>query len=219
MKERPTDSNRESCPGKEEFVRFFLNKTPAAAGEELTDHLRFCDSCRRKFEILRDVGPALRGQKARLRPLAQASRRELRSRFRSREPRAVWAKYRLFGTVGASLGLVLLGLLLFRNPNAADTLRGSAASLPILAIPQGPLAEAPRLFFWTRFPQGDSYRFELIDDELQTLTTMSTQSGWILIPETVQNRLRSGRTYLWTVEAIRDDNRKIGEIRRYFELR
>ena len=219
MKELPINSNSESCPGKEEFVQFFLNRAPAAAAEELTDHLRSCDACRRKFEILRDVGPALRDQKARLRPLARASRRELNSRFRSQKPRGQGARFRLFGAIGASLGVVLFGLLLFRNPNSADTLRGSVNTLPGLALPEGPLAEAPRLFFWTHVPGGDSYRFELIDDELQSLETATSTKPWILLPESVQRRLRPGRTYLWTVEVVSDDNLRIGEIRRYFEIR
>ena len=165
------------------------------------------------------MGPALRDEKARLRPLARASRQELRSRFRSLEPLGRGSRVRLFSAVGASLGVVLFGILLLRSPNSPDTLRGSIKPLSGLAIPEGPLAEAPRLFFWTGVPKGDSYSFELIDDELQTLAKLTTHEAWILIPETAQKRLRSGRTYLWTVEVISDDNLKIGEIRRYFELR
>jgi hypothetical protein len=208
-----------TCPENEEFVRFFLTRKLNAADEALADHVRTCEDCRKKFEILREIGPAVRKDTVRLRPLARASRRELRSRMGRPEHQAHSLKFRLICAFGASIGLILFGWILFRNPNAADTLRGSERSLPGLAIPQGPLAEAPRLFFWTHVPQGDYYRFELIDDELQSLVKLTTRNAWMLIPETVHNRLRPGRTYLWTVEAVRDDNMKIGDIRGYFEIR
>jgi len=115
--------------------------------------------------------------------------------------------------------VVLFGILLFRNSNSADTLRGSVNTLPGPALPEGSLTEAPRLFFWTHVPGGDSYRFELIDDELQSLGAATSTKPWIILPVEVSRRLRPGRTYLWTVEVIGDDNLKIGEIRRFFELR
>ncbi len=121
--------------------------------------------------------------------------------------------------ISASLGVVLLGILLFRNSNSEDTLRGSVHTLPGLALPEGPLEEAPRLFFWTHIPGGNSYRFELIDDELQSLETATSTKPWIILPVEVYRRLRPKRTYIWTVEVISDDNLKIGEIRRFFELR
>jgi hypothetical protein len=212
-------SIKESCPENEEFVRFFLNKKLTRNGETLIDHIRNCGICRLKYKTLWDMDSALRKDEDRLSPLAQASFREIRAGMRTspRTGRAAWT--RRFAALGAFAGLLLVVFLVLGKSGLEDTLRGSSRTPFSLMIPQGPVSDAPRLFFWAHVPKGEVYRFELIDDELQTLIALTTPDAWVLIPESIQKQIRSRRIYLWTVEAVSDDNLKIGESRGYFELK
>jgi len=183
------------------------------------DHLRDCRACRVKYEILLNVDTTLRRNEERLFPLALASLREIRAKIRGfrQVGRIPWV--RQSASVGAIVVLFLAAFLILGKPGIENTLRGSDRASFKLMIPQGPVSAAPRLFYWTHVPQGDQYRFELIDDELQTLITLTTKDAWILIPESIQKKILSHRTYLWTIEAINDDNLRIAESRGYFELK
>jgi hypothetical protein len=75
------------------------------------------------------------------------------------------------------------------------------------------------LFVWTPPPGGDGYRFELIDENLRLLASLSTKEPWALIPASVRAGLAPGQAYFWTVEAVNDDGVRIGYWRRYFELK
>jgi hypothetical protein len=207
------------CPSDDRFLDFFLEKKCGPGAEALLDHLHNCPDCRAKFGLLRELDPVLRAQFPRLRPLARASRRELRNRERRPGEAGKRGRFRFLAAAGSAAALLLAVFVLPGLPPRGNDALERGGMADNMALPSGLMTEPPLLFVWTPPPGGDGYRFELIDESLGLLASFSTKAPWILIPVAVRDSLAPGQTYLWTVEAVNDDGVKIGFWRHHFELK
>jgi len=208
-----------ACPSDDRFLDFFLEKNGGPGEEGLLDHLRNCSDCRVKFGLLRELDPVLWAQFRRFRPLARASRRELRNRLRRPGMAGRRGLVRFLAAAGSAAALLLAVFVLPGLPPRGNDALERGGITDNISLPSGCLTEPPLLFVWTPLPDGDGYRFELIEENLGLLATLSLKEPWAMIPASVRKGLVPGRTYLWTVEAINDDGVKIGYWRRYFELK
>jgi len=172
-----------------------------------------------KFGLLRELDPVLQTQFRRFRPLARASRRELQNRFRLPGESRRQGLFRFLVAAGSAAALLLAVFVLPGLPPRGNDALERGGMTDNISLPSGCLTEPPLLFVWTPLPDGDGYRFELIGENLGLLAALSTKEPWAMIPASVRKGLAPGRTYLWTVEAVNDDGVKIGQWRRYFELK
>jgi len=203
-----------SCPSEERFLDFFLGNNPGSEDETILDHIDRCPDCRIKFGLLRDLEPVLERQIRRLQPLARASRRELRAGFRADGRSRRGARILAAAGITAMVALSFAAWIIFQ-PRGHDTVeRGNAAVAS--SLPNGRLAEAPRLFVWEPVPGAESYRFALIDESLSLVAEANSAENWILLSASIRKDIRPGRTYIWTVDAYDDGGVKIGSIPRYF---
>lgn len=218
MIDNPVGPEEIACPTDEQFLELCLEKSPRPENEALLDHFRTCPDCRTKFRILLDVDSALRKDARRLRPLARASRREIRRELRptgtARRRRAA----RWMAVAGSAAAILLAvvfrpGLLPRED---GFSIRGESAE--VVALPSGRILAPPLLFVWEPAAGGESYRYELIDEDLRLLSAQTTFNPWILLPAEVKPVLQSGRTYIWTVDAVNDEGIIIRRTVRHFEM-
>lgn len=205
------------CPAEDRFLDIILEKNGGPESESLLDHLRDCDECRAKFDSLRELEPVLRARFRNLRPLARASRREIRNQFG--KP-LISGRKRFIRTMAVAVSGVALLVTVIALPalEVNDALeRGGTADIP--ANPSGSLTEPPCLFVWMPVVGAENYHFKLIDEGLRLLASISTRNPWILIPADVREKLTPGRTYLWSVETSNDDDLVIDRRRWHFDLR
>lgn len=208
-----------ACPPDDRFLDFFLEKNGGPEAEALLDHLRHCSECRVKFGLLRELDPVLRAQFHRFRPLARASRRELRNRIRRPGEAGRRGRFRLLAAAGSTAALLLAVFVLPGLPPRGNDALERGGMADNISLPSGRVTEPPLLFVWTPPPGGDSYQFELIDEKLRPLASISTKVPWALIPTSIRAGLALGQTYIWTVEAVNDDGVRIGYWRHHFELK
>lgn len=210
--------DKSQCPTRDEIENAFGAKARFADKARLADHALVCPACRAKLLLLAGLkaemdrrGPdwrILTGQA----PMVKGPGR------RRRAPR-------LFLPVAAVLmaGMTFLSALwLASSPGDRLSFRGGGPAVLELIAPDGMLREPPRVFCWTPYPGVDTYLFELVDDRLEPLvpsTGVPNHTTACIIPELIRERIRPGRTYIWRVWALDEDNLPVASEQKSFEIR
>jgi hypothetical protein len=211
------NARKTPCPNRDEFEKFFLNKAGFKARERLLDHVRACPSCRVRFEVLLETSREILAREADFAVLASDSLDELAARP---APLRRWTARRFAAAASAALvvGAALLFLLL-RAPQAQGPLRGLSAEPRLALSPRGTVQAAPRVLRWKALDGATSYIVEIIDDRLSAvLARTEVRETSLQLPADAFDRLRAGRTYVWSVEAKDDQALTIGAAQAYFEI-
>jgi len=88
-----------------------------------------------------------------------------------------------------------------------------------LVEPEGQIRKPPALFKWTPVQKANSYTFELIDDNLQTLIRQNgIRQNSYGVPSDVQKKMARGKPYIWTVEVYDDLGLKVDSGQQHFEI-
>jgi hypothetical protein len=58
----------------------------------------------------------------------------------------------------------------------------------------------------------------LIDDELNTIISSQALKTQIILPENIKAKLVRGKTYIWNIEAISEENLKLDSASISFEI-
>ena len=215
------DAGKSCCPQRDAFEKFFLNDAGRAEREALADHVRVCPNCRARFDMLRELGADVRARRAEFLALAAASARELAAI--DGEKGAAGA--RRWAPIAATVILVIAAaaasfLVFGRRESSAGALRNRGAAHLRLISPAGRQVRIPKVFRWSAVPGADSYFFELINNDLETVIS-STQvfAPAFTPPAATLAKLRNDRTYIWSVEARGDDGLKIESSQQSFDIR
>jgi len=217
------------CPGQDDFVGAMMGELSKSDGQSFFSHLSACPGCRLKFEALAELEAELEARKSQfpeaglsaaeekaLRKLGRQRLRELPGRGR----RLIPPPLRLpAAAVAAGLVLILLGYYFFvRIPSSNQALRGSQSQEIRLLEPGEKCKRAPEVFRWTDVEGEDGFLLTIIDDELNTIFYDGVKETELRLPAEVRDRLRPGKTYLWTVEAKDEDDKLLATASVYFEI-
>ena len=185
------------CPLPDALVALAIGeRSPDSA--RVADHVLVCRRCTDDLQLL-------------LRTHAEASAAGLASRSTVRP----W----LFAAAAAALALVLGGVLLVRLPVAGsrrdtNVERGSGRQDGVLVTPRAGavLDRAPEEFGWPLESGSGRYRIKLFDRSGETLwQSEETPVNRVRLPASVRDRLRSGESYFWTVDAgPASDSKRMG---------
>jgi hypothetical protein len=117
--------------------------------------------------------------------------------------------------------LLLAALWLNTPPGDGLSFRGPGPAVLELIAPTGILREPPRVFCWSPYPGVDSYGFEIVDDKLEPLIpyTFINFTTALIVPEAVRESVRPGRTYVWRLWALDENNLPIATEQKSFEIR
>lgn len=224
-----SEKTKRFCPDAGLMTRALMEELSPREKEGLLSHVSRCPSCRSKYEALIQLQADLRAREKALEEikLSRDEERELRRMARqrlqelSRKPLSFFA--RPFA-VGAALVTVLFFILsgyylLIKGPSSDQTMRGTQATEVRLLKPGEKLIKAPSFFLWTEVKDRDSFLFELIDDELNTLCSEKLFTTQTHLPERVQQRLVRGRVYLWTITARDESGNKLASASKTFEIK
>lgn len=222
------DKKKISCPEREVFLKAFLSELPAEEKNELLNHVPGCPSCRARFRLLSQVREELqkRDFPGPEEALDAAEERDLRmiAGQRLRELDGNRQRY-LFNLIparyAAAVALLLFaaGLFFILKLPQAEVLRSSENKGLQLINPEGKLGRPPSLFTWTPVAGAESYKFELIDDELNSIHSEKIRQTQLrLSPESVRKIVR-GKNYIWTVEAYDDNDKKLDSASLSFDVR
>ena len=204
-----------NCPSDDVFIKAFMQKLSLDEIEKLIDHSLICNRCYQKFELMKQLSYELERRwsefsEGNLVPEAEEDLKKLaldkikkikstRSFFFNLIP----AK---FIAAGIALTIIITGFLFITKIKHREVYREEGNEVEITLIkPSGIILEPPSIFSWTIYEGTDSYRFELIDDDLNTLYSKTANENHIKIPEEVRQKLKKGKTYIWKVKA-RDVN-------------
>ena len=222
------------CPRKEEFLRFFSNEMNPDEKESFVDHAYSCPDCRIKLEVLVPLSRELREKSAEIdcvaftateqkefKKLCKARLRELKKAKRPAFrliPRRVFAGV----LVGASALLVLFVAyrFLFVTSAPGNIARNTTGEKVQLIEPKGSITGPPSDFAWKPYQGADVYIFKLVDEDLRTLVDRKpTYTPSYALPEGIKKQLEPGKKYLWSVEALDDDNQKIAFTQEFFVIK
>jgi hypothetical protein len=216
------------CPKKEDFIRAFLGETGDYSRQEFLDHVRRCPCCRPKMQVLAKVQAELeaRADTVPESGLTGEEMRELRrvagERLRLMRPRARFISFRPLPvaavTVAAVIALALGYLYLSNTLLSRLAVRGSVSQELRLLGPGAHLREAPADFSWSDIPGRDEFRFVLIDESLNTICEIDTHSTGLRLPEEERQKLVAGKSYLWTVLALDNNDGELASASREFEI-
>lgn len=223
-----------TCPRKEEFLRFFLNEMSPDEKESFVDHAYSCPDCRIKLEVLVPLSRELREKSAEIdcvaftaaeqkefKKLCKARLRELKKPKRPAFrliPRRVFAGV----LVGASALLVLFVAyrFLFVTSAPGNIARNTTGEKVLLIEPKGSLMGPPSGFAWKPYQGADVYIFKLVDEDLRTLVAgKPTYTPSYALPEAIKKQLEPGKRYIWSVEVMDDDNKKIAFTQEFFVIK
>jgi hypothetical protein len=123
---------------------------------------------------------------------------------------------------GLMAGILIMGALWIKTPPGAGlSFRGGEPAALELIAPSGILREPPRVFCWSAYPDVDTYGFELVDDNLETIIPYAyiNFTTAMVVPEEIGQRIRPGRTYVWRLWALDEDNIPVATEQKSFEIR
>jgi hypothetical protein len=218
-----------ACPENEMFVKAMLGELPGNSRRDFLRHVSVCPVCRLKFEALAEIEVHLEARGGHI-PMAVLSEGEARQlkRWAGRQAQALSEKGDSYPavrprlvTVAAAAALMLivaLSFFLFRHPASVPILRSGGGSELRLLEPVAELRSAPEVFRWTEVEGAKGYKFTLIDDELNVLYQMNAREVLVRLPFSVRQRLTGEMTYLWTVQAMAENNQELASASRYFEI-
>ena len=222
------------CPRKEEFLRFFLNEMSLDEKESFVDHAFSCPDCRIKFEVLVPLSRELREKTAEIDGLAftAAERKEfkklckarLRELKKAKRPAFRLIPRRVFaGVLVGALALLVLFVayrFLLMTSAPGNIARSTTGEKVQLIEPKGSLMGPPSGFAWKPYQGADIYMFKLVDEDLRTLVVSKpTYAPSYSLPEGIKKQLEPGKRYLWSVEVMDDDNKKIAFAQEFFVIK
>jgi len=218
------------CPDKEIFIRAFLEDISLEEREKLVDHVLSCPKCKIIFDVIRQLSIELlvRSKDLGEKELLPAEIKQFRkvASKKIREQKKI-DKRKLFGRLRFEyivpvivLLFVVVGYLYFSNVPGHERYRTPEMEKLRLLEPSGKISAPPLVFIWAPVTniKGLYYKFELIDDELNTLFEKQLYHCTLSIPESLRTKLKKGRTYIWKVEAFDSENRKIDSNIKYFVI-
>jgi hypothetical protein len=119
----------------------------------------------------------------------------------------------------SGLVIILLGyIFMVRIPSVDKALRGRQAQEIKLIEPKEKLERAPEIFRWTDVEGKDAFDLKIIDDELNSIFHGKVKEARLRLPAEVRDQFKRGKTYLWTVEAVDEEDRILASASRYFEI-
>jgi len=217
------------CPEKEKFLRAFMGELTEAEYKDFLGHVSSCPDCRRVFEALTQLQAQLKARESviedkevsaeQMRELRRLAKQQVRELSKKRAP--LFLRPLAVGLVALAAGLVLLFVgyfFLLRNHSSDQTLRGKPREELRLIKPERKPKGAPSVFLWTDVKGRDSFRFEIIDDELNTLYINAVTGTKLELPAEVKQQIVKGKVYLWTIEVYDDNGKKLASASRYFEI-
>lgn len=214
------NSPKTSCPDQDTFAKIFLNEAGTEEREAFIDHVLECGPCRSQFDVLKQVGKEFRSQEGEFFPIARESWKELEAQKKG--IRSVWAwsrPARPASGVLMILGLLAVSYLFLVRPSPTNVLRTGEKPRLRLVEPEGQIRKPPALFKWTPVLKADSYTFELIDDNLQTLIHQDgLRQNSYGVPLDVRKKMTRGKPYLWTVDVYDDLGLKVDSGQQHFEI-
>ncbi len=218
-----------ACPKNEIFVRAMLGELPADSRRDFLSHVSTCPGCRLKFEALVKIENHLKAREDRIPGTALLDReaRELK-RWAGRQAGALSGKSAFhparrprLAAVGAAAVLLLAAagsILLVKNPAPVQIFRSGGGNEIHLLEPKEELKSAPEVFRWAGVAGAETYNFTLIDDALNILYQTKGPETLVRIPFDVQQSLTEEATYLWTVQAVAENDQELASASRYFEI-
>jgi hypothetical protein len=209
-----------SCPDQDTFARVFLNEASANEREAFIDHVLDCRACLLQFNILKQVGTKIRSREVEFSRLALESWKELKAQKRIAGPRRAWAgAARMAAGLLVVAGLLAAAYLVLLQPSQKEVLRSGEMRKLRLIEPEGKIPKPPALFKWTPVRKAESYTFELIDDNLQTLVRQDgIKRNSFNVPPGVQKKMAKGTPYIWTIEVYDDLGLKVDSGQQSFEI-
>jgi len=210
----------------------FLQGADIGQKDQFVDHIFSCPECQLKFETLNSLRRQLRtvekelpcatlsaAEEKAFRKMAKARLRELKRK----PPKAFFnsARLRPFRILSASAALVifcLAGYLLFNSVVKPRSFRAPDNGNVRLIEPKGKLNAAPSIFRWSLVKSADGYYFKIIGDDLQTIYEDYTSQTSIQINEEIRNKLSGGKAYIWSIEAIAEDARRLSFSQEHFVI-
>ena len=221
-----------SCPSNDTFERAFLGQMNDEEREAFVDHVFACHKCRIKFEALESLGRRLKNKEGEFagEGLTMAERRALRKMGKQRICELKEGKSgRYFSlssparcivvAASAFLLLILGGFLLFGPLSQKNYFRDSSSHKFRLTEPKGMIENPPTRFVWIPCEGADIYDFKIIDEDLQTLIHAGTQKTSFALDAATQMKLKRGKKYIWSVEAIAEDSTRLSITRDYFVIK
>jgi hypothetical protein len=193
-----------------EIILFFERKLPDERRARVLLHLSDCDACSAQLAAIsrltdllsdgtvRDVDP---GVLARARNIA-GTEKTPRGVHRGRLSPARWLT---LAGIAAACALVIIVLT---SPERIEPDRFRASSAPNPVAPPSLLTGREvsigrRLFTWTSVPGAAGYRFHLYESDGAAIVSVSGRDTVYTVDQSVA--LITGRTYLWSVEAVFPD--------------
>jgi hypothetical protein len=231
-------SNKTTCPHNDVFIKALFSELGENEKESFVDHIFCCSKCRLKFDAVKALNRECRqegkdipdetltsDEAKSLRKMAAGRLRELGDSsvrfpvFRPGRPGLKWIY-----AASLFLAVVVIGYLLLNSPPDQKIFRTTNPNELRLSKPIGNIKEPPSIFKWSPVKNANVYFFKLLDEDLQVLwdksLVVSSKSGpsvsSLVLDETIKNKLKRGKTYVWTVAAFDDDNLKLAEARGYF---
>jgi hypothetical protein len=213
----------QSCPSREEIIRFIEGDAPEEHKKKFLDHVLVCPECRVILDasvelqeagqdILRDLERLDLGSPEARKKLRTCARRELRALRGGRRP-GVWTRRWLaVPAAGAVLALfVVLGILPGLRKGQGPMAERNAAGIEIgLITPRGSNAAEPGDFRWTRIPGVRTYRLDIYDQTLEPIhQSPSLVGAHYTPPSAVTGTLRKGSVYFWKITALMEDGRTV----------
>ncbi|OGD18230.1 MAG: hypothetical protein A2Y69_14940 [Candidatus Aminicenantes bacterium RBG_13_59_9] len=212
------------CPERQLFEKAILGGLRKDKLNRFLEHVSQCSRCQKIYEVMAAVKNELAARSlnipeslspedsrawqrsARVR-LAEIERSE---RAKAKKPHSSWilsAKFLVPATL--LLVIVVAGYILFLSPvGQRDRLRSVDSGELRLLAPVGHLTAPPEEFSWTPVPGADAHVLTMTDEKLNRIFFDDTlkASTKIPLPEKLWKGLERGRTYVWTVIAVDEDN-------------
>ena len=228
MNPKNTDAKTISkCPRDETFIKAFMNNLDLEENEKLIDHILACQKCKTKFNLLQQLSVELKNSKGAFgeEELTKQEEKQFR-RIANENLRALKGqKTSFFILIPVKYVVVVLilitiaaAVIIVPKMSQREIYRETENQEFRLIEPNGKISKFPDTFTWNSIAGADNYLFRLIDEDLNTLFTIGTKETHMTLPENVKSALKKGKTYLWKVEVIDDDEKRIGSASQYFKI-
>ncbi len=205
------------CPSRQEIEKAFRVEATFEDKARLADHALVCPSCRTKLNLLAGLAVEMKGSTGD----RQADGRTSQAGHR-RSLRRLVGLAMAPAAAGLMAGIMIMGALWIKTPPGAGlSFRGGEPAALELIAPSGILREPPRVFCWSAYPGVDTYGIELVDDNLETIIPYAhiAFTTAMVVPEEIGRRIRPGRTYVWRLWALDEDNIPVATEQKSFEIR
>ncbi len=212
--------NQSKCPDHDVFIGAFMRELPPDELEAFVEHLLVCKKCKLKFDALTDLSKELKDYEGDVNWTTAELKKEAFSRLKGfaghNTPISLW---KLAPIAALLIAVVAVGLyFLMLQPPVTE--RGAPGINLELTHPPVSVDNAPERFEWTAVRGADNYKFELIDDELNTIFRKSTDEDktFLILPQDVRKSLQKGHTYVWKVTADNNEMVQIAEASNFFTI-